>query len=247
VVENAPDAIGIGTADAQVTYGNQAFCTLFGYDQVEGKALTELYSPEAIERLPAIIEEVENTGSARGIIGFRRQNNSTFQGHFTTFGINDAENNLTMTIAIIRDLTDEIRAEEERAALQQQVIDAQRDALRELSTPLIPITDNVVIMPLIGTIDSGRAQQVMETLLEGVAQHRAELVILDITGVAMVDTQVAQSFIHAAQAVQLLGARVMLTGIQPHIAQTLVSLGVDLSNILTRGSLQSGIAAALQS
>ncbi len=247
VVENSPDAIGIGTSDARVTYGNQAFCTLFGYDQVGGRNLTELYSPQEIERLPAIIEEVEKTGTARGIIGFRRQNGSTFQGHFTTFGINDAEGNLTMTTAIIRDLTDEIRAEEERAALQQQVIDAQRDALRELSTPLIPITDKVVIMPLIGTIDSGRAQQVMETLLEGVAQHSAELVILDITGVAMVDTQVAQSFIQAAQAVQLLGARVMLTGIQPHIAQTLVSLGVDLSSILTRGSLQSGIAAALQS
>jgi anti-anti-sigma regulatory factor len=86
----------------------------------------------------------------------------------------------------------------------------------------------------------------MEALLEGVAQHQSRLVILDITGVAVVDTQVAQAFIQAAQAVRLLGAQVMLTGIQPQIAQTLVHLGVDLSGIITSGSLQSGIAAALQ-
>jgi anti-anti-sigma regulatory factor len=78
------------------------------------------------------------------------------------------------------------------------------------------------------------------------AEHQAELIILDITGVAMVDTQVAQAFIQAAQAVQLLGARVMLTGIQPQIAQTLVHLGADLSSMQTRGSLQAGIATALE-
>jgi anti-anti-sigma factor len=138
------------------------------------------------------------------------------------------------------------KAEAEREALQEQIIDAQRAALRELSTPLIPVSDKVVIMPLIGTIDTGRAQQVMETLLEGVAHYQATLAILDITGVSVVDTQVAQALIGAAQAVKLLGAQVMLTGIQPQIAQTLVHLGVDLSGIETRGSLQSGIAQALR-
>jgi anti-anti-sigma factor len=135
---------------------------------------------------------------------------------------------------------------QENLKIQQQVIEAQREALRELSTPLIPLTDTVVLMPIIGTIDSQRAQVVMEKLLEGVAQHRAGLVILDITGVSVVDTQVAMTFVQAAQAVRLLGARVMLTGIQPQIAQTLVHLGVDLGGIQTRGSLQSGIAAALR-
>jgi len=138
------------------------------------------------------------------------------------------------------------QAEAERAALHEQIIEAQRAALRELSTPLIPVSDNVVIMPLIGTIDTGRAQQVMETLLEGVAHQQATLAILDITGVSVVDTQVAQALVSAAQAVRLLGARVMLTGIQPQIAQTLVHLGVDLSSIETRGSLQAGIATALK-
>jgi anti-anti-sigma factor len=149
-------------------------------------------------------------------------------------------------IGFSTDLREQKQMEAERAAMQEQIIDAQRSALRELSTPLIPITDEVVIMPLIGTLDSGRAQQVMEALLEGVSQYQADLVILDITGVSVVDTQVAQAFIQAAQAVRLLGAQVMLTGIQPQIAQTLVHLGVDLSSIQTQGSLQAGIAAALK-
>jgi anti-anti-sigma factor len=162
------------------------------------------------------------------------------------FVARDEAGTIVAVMGLFRDLSEQYRQEEERAALQQQVIDAQRQALRELSTPLIPISDNVLIMPLIGTIDSQRAQQVMEALLEGVAQHQADLVVLDITGVAVVDTQVAQSFIQAAQAVRLLGAQVMLTGIQPQIAQTLVHLGVDLSGIQTQGSLQAGIASALR-
>ena len=145
----------------------------------------------------------------------------------------------------ITDIATQKQAEAEREALQQQIIHAQQDRLRELSTPLIPISDNVMIMPLIGTIDSQRAQLVLERLLEGVAQHQADLVILDITGVTVVDTQVAQALIRAAQAVKLLGAQVMLTGIQPPIAQTLVHLGIDLRGIMTHGTLQAGIASAL--
>lgn len=144
------------------------------------------------------------------------------------------------------DITERKRMEAERIAMQEQMITAQQTALRELSTPLIPISDKVVIMPLIGTIDSQRAQQIMETLLEGVARYQAQMVILDITGVQVVDSQVANAFIQAAQAVKLLGSQVMVTGIQPQIAHTLVQLGVNLTGILTYGTLQTGIAHALR-
>src|SRR4029078_2730124 len=100
-------------------------------------------------------------------------------------------------------------------------------------------------MPLIGTIDSSRAQQVIETLLNGVATTRATTAILDITGVQVVDTQVANALLSAAQAVKLLRAQVIITGIRPEVAQTLVGLGLDLSTIVTRSSLQSGISFAL--
>ncbi|MEI8167238.1 MAG: STAS domain-containing protein [Chloroflexales bacterium] len=147
-------------------------------------------------------------------------------------------------LIIINDLSEQKRALDEREALQAQIIAAQQSALQELSTPLLPLSNKVVLMPIVGAMDSRRAQQVIETLLEGVAQYKAEIAILDITGVQVVDTQVANTFIQSARAVQLLGARVMLTGIRPEVAQTLVQLGVDLQGMLTRGSLQAGIAYA---
>jgi rsbT co-antagonist protein RsbR len=148
----------------------------------------------------------------------------------------------------VLDITDRKQAEEamRQSQIQQEIILAQQATLEELSTPLIPISDTLMVMPLIGSMDSRRAQQVLDTLLHGVAVARAEIVIIDITGVSIVDTQVANALIRAAQAVKLLGAQVMLTGIRPEVAQTLVGLGVDLSMIITRSSLQSGIALAMQ-
>jgi rsbT co-antagonist protein RsbR len=147
-------------------------------------------------------------------------------------------------VCTIRDITKQKEAERERQQIQEEIIQAQAAALHELSTPLIPISDNVMVMPLIGSIDTQRAEQVVETLLEGISSHRVAVAILDITGVPVVDTQVANTLIHAAQAVKLLGARVILTGIRPEVAQTLVGLGADLSSITTYASLQRGIASA---
>jgi anti-anti-sigma regulatory factor len=145
---------------------------------------------------------------------------------------------------IVRDLREQKQAEEERAALQEQVIAAQRDALREISTPLIPLTHEILLMPLIGAMDTQRAQQMVEVLLEGVASYQADIAIVDITGIQVLDTQVANALMQAAKAVKLLGANIVLTGIGPTMAQTLIHLGTDLSIIVTRGSLQSGIEYA---
>lgn len=137
-----------------------------------------------------------------------------------------------------RDVTARVRAEEERIAMQEAL-------LVELSTPLIPISEQVVLMPLIGTVDAQRAQRVMETLLSGVNARRATMTIIDITGVPVADTYVASMLVQCARAVRLLGAQVVLTGIRPDVAHLLVELGVDLRGIVTRGTLQAGIAYAL--
>ncbi len=147
---------------------------------------------------------------------------------------------------ISTDITDRKRADAERLALQEQMIEAQRTALRELSTPLVPIAEGVLAMPLIGAIDSVRAAEIMQTLLEGISRQRASTAILDITGVRVVDTQVANALIDAARAARLLGAEVLLTGISPAIAQTLVALNLDLDDLTTLATLQSGIAHALR-
>ena len=147
---------------------------------------------------------------------------------------------------IATEITERKREAEERTALQLQVIAAQRATLRELSTPLIPIAEGVLAMPLIGTIDAARAEQILQSLLDGVSAQRARVAILDITGVRVVDAQVASALINAAHAVRLLGAHVILTGIRAEVAQALVQLGADLSDLTTRSTLQSGIAYALK-
>jgi rsbT co-antagonist protein RsbR len=145
-----------------------------------------------------------------------------------------------------RMIAERMRVEEtlRRNIEQEEIIRAQAAALEELSTPLIPINDKLMVMPIIGAVDSRRVQQLVETLLHGIAASNAQIAILDITGVPVVDTQVANGLIGAAQAVRLLGASVILTGIRPEVAQTLVGLGVDLTGIITCSSLESGIALA---
>lgn len=146
----------------------------------------------------------------------------------------------------VADITEQKQVlEAQRHMLEQQaIINSQQEALADISTPLIPITDSVVIMPLIGAVDTRRAQQMMETLLHGISHMTARFAILDITGVPIVDTQVAHVLIQAAQSVRLLGGQVILTGIRPEVAQTLVGLGVNLNDLIVRGNLQSGVAYA---
>ncbi|HZF49691.1 MAG TPA: STAS domain-containing protein [Polyangiaceae bacterium] len=150
-------------------------------------------------------------------------------------------------IVILRDITEKRRAE--RAAKDQaardEVLRAQAEALSALTAPLIPITGDVVVMPLIGEMDAARLRRVQEALIEGVAARRARVAILDMTGVPSLDTQGTDEILRIARAARLLGSRVILTGIRPEVAQALVSLGHDLSGVVTRHSLQSGIAYAL--
>ncbi len=120
----------------------------------------------------------------------------------------------------------------------------QEARLAEMATPLMPIAPEIMVMPLIGTMDTERAQQVLTTALEGAQAHRAQVVILDITGLRHMDTAVASTLMNTARALQLLGARAVLTGVRAEVAQTLVSIGVDLGGITTLTNLQSGIAFA---
>lgn len=136
------------------------------------------------------------------------------------------------------------RAAAERQSLYQELLAAQAATVAELATPLIPISDEVVILPLIGAVDGRRVQQAMETLLQGVAGGGARATIVDITGVPVVDADVAAGLVRIAQAVRLMGAEVVLTGIRPEVAQTLVGLGMELAGIVTRSTLQDGIAYA---
>jgi anti-anti-sigma regulatory factor len=129
---------------------------------------------------------------------------------------------------------------EERTAEQARLL----ALVEELSTPVIPIFEDTIALPLVGGIDSRRAQRITADLLEGISQRRAKIAIIDITGVPAVDTAVVNSLTQAVQAAGLMGCQVVLTGIRPEIAHTLVILGVDLGEVVTLRNLQSGIEYA---
>ena len=142
------------------------------------------------------------------------------------------------------EVTELRRAEAEREAAQRRLLTAQEETIRELSTPLIPIEDGTLVVPLVGRIDRVRAAALLERLLAGVVARRATAVILDVTGVSVVDAEVAASLIQAARAVKLLGARAILTGVHPAVATHLVDLGVDLDDLVVVDSLQTALARA---
>lgn len=126
------------------------------------------------------------------------------------------------------------------------LIQRQQREMTELSTPVVQVWDKIVAVPLIGTLDSERAQMVMENLLEAIVSREAEFAIIDITGVPTVDTLVAQNLIKTAAAARLMGAQCIICGIKPKIAQIIVHLGVDLPDIVTRGDLQGALVYAFE-
>ena len=246
LAENAPDGITV-TIEGKIIYANATFRGMVAEGEAcVGKPHADLLTEESRARL----QEAERTATPeeawRGMLTYRRSDGSTFVGQASTFTIRDETGGIRAVGSILRDLTEQHRSEEERDALREQVLAAHQRAIRELSTPLIPLADGLVVMPLLGTIDSSRAAQIMETLLEGVATQRARTAILDVTGIKHVDTAVANALIKTAQAASLLGTEVILTGIGPDIARILVALGVDLGTIKTRGTLQNAVACALE-
>jgi rsbT co-antagonist protein RsbR len=129
---------------------------------------------------------------------------------------------------------------------RDSIISRQQQELMELSTPVVQLWDNILALPLIGTLDSERTQVVMENLLEKVVETGASIAIIDITGVPTVDTLVAQHLLKTVAAARLMGADCIISGIRPQIAQTIVHLGINLADIITKATLADAFAIALQ-
>jgi rsbT co-antagonist protein RsbR len=127
---------------------------------------------------------------------------------------------------------------------RERTIRSQQEAIRELSTPVLQLRDRLLLLPIIGVIDTQRARQLTEQLLQSIRTHRAKVVVMDVTGVLAVDSAVANHLIQTVQASRLMGATVIITGVSAEVAQTLVRIGVDLSMVQTVGDLQSGIEEA---
>jgi PAS domain S-box-containing protein len=145
------------------------------------------------------------------------------------------------------DLTQQKLAEKAllQAELHEEMIRVQASLIAELSTPLLPIARGAVVLPLVGRINGARAGQILDTLTQGVVAHAAQFAILDVTGAALIDAEVADMLLAAARAVELLGARVLLTGVRAEMARALIALDRDLGRLLTFATLAQGVAHAL--
>jgi anti-anti-sigma factor len=170
------------------------------------------------------------------------------QSHWITttfFPLRDQTRAIRFVMAITQDVSVQVEQAHNLEAAQQEIA-RQWDTIQVLSSPVIQVWDGILTIPIIGQLDARRAAIITENLLEAIVQTQAEHVILDITGVTMMDTQVASYVISTASACRLLGSEAALVGISPTVAQTMVHLGVDLSGIVTRANLQAGIAWAFE-
>jgi len=246
LIDHTPSLMSAKDMQGRVILANQPFANLFGLQKEEllGKTYADLFEPDLAK---VILEaDAQVMASGKSIEAEDRVEQPDGARTFLTLKFPIFHHGTMVALGVIcTDITARKELEIQAAAVRDQIIAAQKQTIRELVTPLLPIEHGVIAMPLVGAIDAERAQEVLDTLLAGVAGHAATIAILDITGVREVDAQVAQALVQAAQATQLLGAQVVITGIRPTIAQTLVEMDADMKGIITRSTLRSGIAYAL--
>jgi PAS domain S-box-containing protein len=207
--------------------------------EILGQHFSRFYPPEDIAqgKTERELKLAAETGRFEDE-GWRvRKDGSRFWANVVITALRDPSGKLRGFGKVTRDLTERRAAEEKIRKQAQEIIEMG-------SVPVVQLWDGIVLVPLIGTLDSQRTQQLMDRLLNRVVETGSPVALLDITGVPAIDTQTAQHLIEAVAAVRLLGADVVLTGVRPAIAQTLVHLGIDLSHVTTRSSLAAGLRRA---
>ena len=235
-----------------------------------GKTDYDFWPRELADKYGADDRRLMESGKTEEIEEKYVQDGEEFWVNTVKTPVRDGQGEVTGILGIFWDITERKQAEEElqqhrdhleemvqerTTQLQQEIAEGKRreevirnqtEEILELSTPVIQVWDGVVVAPLIGTLDSQRTARFMEVLLERIVETNSPVALVDITGVPTIDTQTAQNLVETISAVRLLGAQVILTGVRPAIAQTLVHLGIDLSDVDTRASLAAGLRLALE-
>ncbi|MDI1430743.1 PAS domain S-box protein [Polyangium sorediatum] len=246
LAEHAADAFVLASPEGDVTYVNDAYHRLLGDGAgVLGTPLVDAIRPADASVRDVLYAALIDGSTYRGTLTLRGADGAALPAQVDCYVVRAGPEGVLGLAAIIRDLSEDQRAEVERAELEAKVIASQDALIRELSTPLVPIAEGVIAMPLVGSIGDARAQQILEALLEGIQAHQATTAILDITGVPSVDASAANALISAAQAARLLGTKVILSGIGPAVARTLVDLGVEMRGTTTKSTLAAAIAEAI--
>jgi rsbT co-antagonist protein RsbR len=251
VLDSISDAVVTTTLDGNILSWNPAAEHLFGWaaEEAVGQSVAMLFSSEEIflTLQKEIIQPAMAGTSQQTEVPMIRKDNAERIARIGFSAIFDEQNNPTGIAAIVADITEQKQMEAEQERLQQEVIAAQQQVIQDLSTPVIPVMQGIIVMPLVGNIDSMRAQDITRSLLAGISRHKARIVIVDVTGVSIMDTGIVNRLNKTIQAAKLKGAQTIVTGMSDAVAESIVDLGIDWSGITTLSNLQAGLVRALTS
>ncbi len=245
LMKNAPGIVIVVDRDNIIQYLNRSVPGLSGEEAI-GKSQFDYIEPEHHDIVRKTIDKVFQTGEHDSYTIKGTGIDGGVSWYSSSVGPVERDGETVAVSIFTSDVSDRKNAEEDLKKSRDELLAQQSKAIAELSTPVIEIWEEILILPLIGTVDTHRAQQILENLLAAIVDKQAVAAILDVTGVPVIDTKVADHLLRTIEAAQMLGAKVILTGMSPYNAQALTMLGVDLSNVAAKGSLQQGLKSALE-
>ena len=240
IVESSDDAIYGKTLDGTILSWNRGAERMYGYlaAEIVGRPVSELVPSTKPDEVPQILERVKRGERVDHFETARvRKDGEVIDVSLNVSPIRDASGKIIGASTTARDITEQKKMHEALTQRAKEILD--------VSTPVLQVWEGVVVAPFIGTLDTQRAQQFMERLLDKIVETNSSVALLDVTGVPAIDTRTAQHLIETITSVRLLGAQAVLTGVRPAIAQTLAHLGINLADVVTRSSLAAGLRVAL--
>jgi rsbT co-antagonist protein RsbR len=238
ILEQLPTPVMAVDLDLNLIFMNDAGLKLSGksWEEIKGFHCYELFDSLHCQTPECRMKQVMGGTETCTVRNEAKIGGMAIPIEYTAAALKDEEGNIIGGLEYILDITERVQ--------QEKKLQEQSRTIMEISTPVIKLWDRVIVLPVVGVVDSLRAQQMMQTMLKKITETQAKVIILDIAGVATVDTAVANHLIKIAKATKLMGCRCIISGISPAVAETLVQLGIELGDVTTNSTLQDSLADA---
>ncbi len=238
VLDQLPTPVMAVDTDLKVIYINAAGCAFLGKSEseVKGKPCADAMGSHHCDTSDCCMRKAIAEGTPYGARNIVPVGGEDVPIHYLAAPLRDADGNIVGGLEYALDITEQVRYEER--------LREQSRTIREISTPAIQLWDGVVTMPVVGVVDSARAKQMMDSMLAKIAETSCKVIILDIQGVAAVDTAVANHLIKITKATRLMGCQCIISGVSPAVAEAIVQLGIDMGDVKTNSTLRDALQDA---